>query len=314
MISKYLEYQQEVKMMLDNSYKNNRLSHAYIFYGDKGVGKEEMALYLTALLNSDGVVDFTSSATKNIFEHDFINLYEISPKKNEIVKEDVLGLLKEFSKTSLKQGDRVFIIHDADKLNTKTSNMLLKFIEEAPLGVHGILLTTNISNILPTIISRCNIVKFKPLNKQILFEELKYAGVLDNKASIIVEFTNDKEEGIKLDKEVEFNKALEIVLALIQAKNEIDGLKLLRENMASLDNQDILRYSLDMLTIFFEEMMREEITKIIEYKDIIQTYKKNNKNDKIKERLLQVLSHIKMLDSNVVAKNIWFSLLINMYR
>ncbi len=314
MISKYLEYQQEVKTMLDSSYRQNRLSHAYIFYGDKGIGKEEMALYLTALLNSNGVVDFNSVTTKNIFAHDFINLYEVAPKKNEIVKEDVLNLLKEFSKTSLQEGDRVFIIHDADKLNTKTSNMLLKFIEEAPKGVHGILLTTNIGNILPTIISRCNIVKFKPLNKKILFEELCMMDIDPKKASIIVEFTNDKEEGLKLDKSEEFNDSLNMVLSLLESKKEIDGLKLLRNNMSFLESDSNLRINLNVLTLFLESMLEEEPSRLLLYKDIIETYKKNNKNDKIKERLLQVLDHIKMQDSNVAPKNVWFSLLINMYR
>lgn len=314
MISKYLEYQQEVKTMLDNSYKNNRLSHAYIFYGDKGVGKEEMALYFTALLNSNGVVDFESVTTKNIFAHDFINLYEIAPKKNEIVKEDVLNLLNEFSKTSLQEGDRVFIIHEADRLNTKTSNMLLKFIEEAPQGVHGILLTTNIGNILPTIISRCNIVKFKPLNKKILYEELCLLSVDPMKASIIVEFTNNKEEGVKMNESEDFNKSLDIILSILKSKKEIDALKILRENISFLDSDVNLRLSLNILTLFLEDMLQEEPNRLSLYKDIILAYKKNNKNDKIEERLLQVLNHIKMLDSNVTPKNIWFSLLINMYR
>ena len=98
MIEDYIEYQSDIKKMLDASYKNNRLSHAYIFSGDKGVGKEAMALYFTALLNTKGNVCYDSDIVKSIFNHEFINLYEIAPKKNEIVKDDVQALLKELLK------------------------------------------------------------------------------------------------------------------------------------------------------------------------------------------------------------------------
>lgn len=314
MISDYIMAQPEVKMMLDQSFKNNRLSHAYIFAGDKGVGKEAMALYFTALLNSDGEVSFDSDRTKAIFNHDFINLFEISPRKNEIVKEDVEALLREFSKTSLVEGDRVFIIHDADKLNQKTSNMLLKFIEEPPTGVHGILLTANVSNILPTIISRCNIVQFKSKDKAILYKELIEAGMENVDASMIKELTNNKEEGLEILEDDMYNTSKDIVVALLKASKEIDALNIVMENISFLSDQRNMRMVLNMLSLLLEDMLYEHPMRFKDYKDLISRYKKVFENDKIESRLRSILDCIKMIDSNVLSRNIAYRLPIILFR
>lgn len=314
MISDYIEAQMDIKKMLDLSYKNNRLSHAYIFSGDKGVGKEAMALYFTALLNTNGNVSFDDEKVKAIFNHDFINLYEIAPKKNEIVKDDVSSLLKEFSKTSLVEGDRVFIIHDADKLNQKTSNMLLKFIEEPPVGVHGILLTTNVSNILPTIISRCNVVNFKTMNRDLLYKQLLENGVDKKNASMLKELTNNLEEALVILEDEGYNKALEVATSLLLASKEIDALNIVMDNIAFLSVDKNMRMVLNMLSLFFEDMLYIKPVRFDDYKDIILRYKKRNENDKIERVLKAVLDFIKMLDANVLARNIAYSLVISLYR
>ena len=312
--SDYINSMPEIKQMLDSSYKNNRLSHAYLFCGDKGVGKEAMALYFSSLLYSDGEVDFNSTITKEIFKHEFINLYEIFPKKNEIVKDDVEGLLNEFSKTSMVEGDRVFIIHDADKLNQKTSNMLLKFIEEPPVGVHGILLTTNLANVLPTIRSRCNIVSFKAKDKSLLYKELIDNGVTSEYASVIKEFTNNIDEGKSLVDDDNFKTSLDFVLKLFDTTKEIDGLMLINSNITFLSNAQNMRVVLNMLSLFLEDMLYDTPNRFKEYKEVISRYKKRYNNDKIKERLKSVLDYVKMIDANVQSKNIAYMLQILMFR
>ena len=314
MISDYIMGQKEVKMMLDQSYKNNRLSHAYIFAGDKGVGKEAMALYFTALVNSDGEVSFESPKTKAIFDHDFINLFEISPRKNEIVKDDVEALLREFSKTSLVEGDRVFIIHDADKLNQKTSNMLLKFIEEPPLGVHGILITNNVSNILPTIISRCNIVKFKSKDKSILYKELIESGMEKMDASIIKELTNNKEAALQILEDDSYQMIKNIVISLLEASKEIEAMTIIMNNISLLSDQKNMRMLLDILSLMIEDMLYENPLRFNDFKQLISRYKKASENGKIERELKSILECIRMLDNNVLARNIAYRLPIILFR
>lgn len=313
MIEDYIEYQSDIKKMLDASYKNNRLSHAYIFSGDKGVGKEAMALYFTALLNTKGNVCYDSDIVKSIFNHEFINLYEIAPKKNEIVKDDVQALLKEFSKTSLVPGDRVFIIHDADKLNVKTANMLLKFIEEPPLGVHGILLTSSPANIIPTIRSRCNLISFKSKDKNILYKELKNAGIEPDDASIIKELTNNIDEGVKLCESEDYENVKNIAISLLMANKEIEGLKIINDNIYNLTSSN-LKMVLNIICLFLEDMLYDKPQRFSDYQDLISKYKKRNESLKIKERLEKLLEYVKMLDANVLARNVAYSMLITLFR
>ena len=94
---------------------------------------------------------------KNYYE-DFI---VIEPDGQNIKKEQILNLQKKFSLKSSNNTNQVYIIREADKMNPSSSNALLKFIEEPEPGIYGMLITTDRSKILPTILSRCNLISLK---------------------------------------------------------------------------------------------------------------------------------------------------------
>lgn len=315
-MSEYLDMQQEIKEMLENNYKNNRLSHAYIFYGEEGVGKSEMALYLTALMYSEnGIVDFNSPTSRAIYSHEFPNLFEVSPRRFEIVKDDIQDLLKEFSKTSLVPGPRVFIIHEADKLNTKTANMLLKFIEE-PEGedVHGIFITNNVSNILPTIISRCNLIGFKSMNKEILFDKIISTGVEEKDADIIKELTNNTGDALDMVDDESYRMALELALEFLSVKKEAELLTIVHREMSIVRSSDGLRLMLEILHLFLEDMMYDKPIRLTHYNREIEAFKKNHDKDSIRLLLEMVLEYIKMIPAYVGTRNILFDLIASWYR
>ena len=93
------------------------------------------------------------------------NYYEdlkvIEPDGINIKKEQILSLQKELSLKSSNNTKRVYIIKEADKLNSSAANSLLKFIEEPVDDIYGILITTNRKQILPTILSRCSLFSLK---------------------------------------------------------------------------------------------------------------------------------------------------------
>lgn len=94
---------------------------------------------------------------KNYYE----DLKIIEPDGISIKKEQILNLQKELSLKSSNNTNQVYIIEYADKLNLSAANSLLKFIEEPTEGIIGILITTDIKQILPTIISRCSVFSLK---------------------------------------------------------------------------------------------------------------------------------------------------------
>ena len=152
--------QADIKRILLNTKSKNRLSHAYIFSGPSGVGKKEMAYYFALMQychNDEPCM--TCQNCHQILNNEHLNVFVISSDTKTIKKEQIVDLQEEFSKTSNVPGPRIYIILDADKMNPQSQNSLLKFIEEPEEGIYGILCTTNISKILPTIISSPLILK-----------------------------------------------------------------------------------------------------------------------------------------------------------
>lgn len=101
----------------------------------------------------------------------YADLKVIEPDGQSIKKEQILTLQKELSLKSSNDFNQVYIIKEANKMNLSAANSLLKFIEEPEDGIYGILITNDRKQILPTILSRCNLISLKSLKKQEYLEE-----------------------------------------------------------------------------------------------------------------------------------------------
>ncbi|MDR2828045.1 MAG: hypothetical protein LBV51_01325 [Acholeplasmatales bacterium] len=141
-----------------NIIKNNKLVHLYLVCGVEGSQKEELVTQIAAL-----ILDPTNKNNKEIIEqindNSNPNVFIINPSSSVIKKEQISVLQEEFSKTSFYDQPRIYIINDVDLLNAKSANMLLKFLEEPTnKSTFGFLLTQNKERVLPTIISRSQII------------------------------------------------------------------------------------------------------------------------------------------------------------
>ena len=115
-----------------------------------------------------------------------------------------------FSKKSIIGNKKVYIINKADKLNVSSSNSLLKFLEEPEQGVIAILIVENIFQLLPTIVSRCQILSLKNKNSLIGLSTMEKIGhFLKDNNDDIIEYTSNEENQEKLDKVIEFIKYYE---------------------------------------------------------------------------------------------------------
>jgi len=172
----------EIVEHLQNAIKSDRVSHAYIFNGEKGSGKKTLAAAFANTLQCEGKdVDACSqcpSCKKGIsMNHpDIIQLTHEKP--NSITIDDIRAQVTSDVNIKPYYGPyKVYIIDDAQLMTLQAQNALLKTIEEPPAYAIILLLTNNANALLPTITSRCVGLMLKPapdtLVKDYLMDKLK---------------------------------------------------------------------------------------------------------------------------------------------
>ena len=157
--------QERAVKILTKSLKENKTSSSYIFVGNEGTGKKLTAIEFTKAVNclnpsknSEACEDCQSC--NEISKQYSPDLKIIEPIKNSIKIEQIREMRKEIGLKPFKNKKKVYIIDKAEKMTLEASNCLLKTIEEPPYYAIIILICSKIDPILPTIVSRCQIVNF----------------------------------------------------------------------------------------------------------------------------------------------------------
>jgi DNA polymerase-3 subunit gamma/tau len=150
--------QAHVLRALTNALENNRLHHAYLFTGTRGVGKTTIARILAKSLNCEkGVSAYPCgqcAACCQIDEGRFVDLIEVDAASRTKV-EDTRDLLENVQYATTRGRYKVYLIDEVHMLSTHSFNALLKTLEEPPPHVKFILATTDPQKLPPTILSRC---------------------------------------------------------------------------------------------------------------------------------------------------------------
>jgi DNA polymerase-3 subunit delta' len=136
-------------------------SHAYLFYGPGGAGKRVAARAMAAELLAAGSPD-PVGARARVASGAHPDLTWVAPSgAHEILVSDIdAPVISAASKTPFEAGCRVFVIERVDELGDEAANRMLKTLEEPASFVHLILLSDRLAEVLPTIQSRCQLVRF----------------------------------------------------------------------------------------------------------------------------------------------------------
>jgi DNA polymerase III subunit delta' len=172
---------------LKGALAGGHVSHAYLFSGIEGIGKCSTALSFAKALNcgahEDDFCDACRSCGK-IERRVHPDFFYIEPDKNSIRIEQVRDLQKKIIFKPMEGAKKVVIIDQAEKLNLHAANCLLKTLEEPPDDTVIILVAHSAVTLLPTIVSRCQRIRFAPLSDSAVMDFLATRGARPEEARL----------------------------------------------------------------------------------------------------------------------------------
>lgn len=266
------------KTYFKNIIQKHNISHSYIFYGEDGIGKltfaKELAKQILKVENLEICPDYKY-------------IEKLEDKKDIVIEQIRKEIIDDVYIAPISNEYKVYIINDAECLNTAAQNSLLKTLEEPPKYIVIILVCSNINKILPTIKSRTNKINFigvdnnnirryvnEKFNINISANVLEYINGSIGKAIKIVE--NDLLDKFdKVDKLVEY----------ITKKDVINSLKL------SSDIEFSNKYLIEYLEFIMYMQKRYSVIKIIE-KAILRLKNNGNYDIVIDNMLLKMIDEI----------------------
>lgn len=265
----YEDIQPTVMKMLRNSMAKGRLAHAYLFEGMRGTGKKEVSLLLAKSLLCIGPIDGYMPCEqchncKRITSGNHPDFHIVEPDGQSIKKQQIHSLQEEFAKTGVESKRKIYTIVHADRMTENAANSLLKFLEEPSSETTAILITEQAQQILPTILSRCQNITFKPLSTEHLIHKLVEHGVKESQAPIIAQLTNNLDEGLGMSRDEWFAQAQTIVVKLYEVlrKNSLEALVTLQEEWFShFKDKEQVNQGLDLLLLILKDVLYLQLGK-----------------------------------------------------
>lgn len=256
---------------IQNAVSQNKLSHAYILNGQRGSGKKMLArLFAMTLQCESGQSEpcgecRSCKQTKSDNQPDIITIKHEKPASISVddIREQLNGdiLIKPYSSPY-----KIYIIPQADLMTVQAQNALLKTLEEPPEYAVIFLLTENADSLLPTIRSRCVMLKLRNIKdklvKKYLMEELR---VPDYQAEICAAFAQGNiGRAIMLAKSEHFNEIKDEAIQLLKYLNDME----LHEIVSAI--KQISKYKLevtdylDFFTIWYRDILLYKATKDVD--------------------------------------------------
>ncbi len=273
-----------IRRFLDKNYD----SYTFLFEGKPSIGKKAVALqtakaFLCEKNEAFGCNECQScklvlNTISNIYENEEVqthpDLKVISPENSKEIKINQIREIIEFFKTKSPTG-KVVIIDEAEKMNVEASNALLKTLEEPPEKSMIILISSNPSKLLPTILSRVKKIRFKPLKKEEIIEILKQRGLDEGKAKKLAVLSEGSLEipVAILNNEQIYKYAKDFYNLIANQDLHPEGIITLAENIEKLEIKEIILI-LDIISIMLEKSLLKGLIKLNIYEKFIDELKK----------------------------------------
>lgn len=273
----------DILKYISSAVENNRVSHAYILNGERGSGKKMLAnLFAMTLLCETGDNEPCGKchSCKQAESGNHPDIIRVTHEKpNSISVDDIRTQVNNTVDIKPYQGPyKVYIILQADMMTPQAQNAILKTIEEPPSYAVFLLLTENAETLLPTINSRCVMLKLRNIKdtliKKYLMENLE---IPDYKADMCTAFAQgNMGRAIMLANSDHFNEIREEAVQLLKHISEME----LNEIVAAVKNISVYKLEitdyLDIIMIWYRDVLLYKATKEIDkvvFKDQLQSIK-----------------------------------------
>lgn len=274
-----------VKLTFSRLIAKGRVPNSLLFAGDDGVGKRTFAIELIrSLLCRDaekadpcGVCSACiraatfqmpkpddKDAFKRVIFSDHPDVGMVVAQNRTIAVDAIRHLESEAYYRPYEAASRFFIIDNADKMNDPAANALLKTLEEPPEGAHIFLITSRPDSLLPTIRSRCQTIRFSPVDspdiEKYLIEQRAFTHDEARLAARCSRGSIGRAVSINVEK---FRKLRDRMLTVITnaiETHDLAGLLRISEEMNDAKNKETFEESIDILTSLLHDIWTMRIS------------------------------------------------------
>ena len=297
---------------IKNTVAEDKVSHAYILNGQRGAGKKMLSLlFAETLLCEKGGTEPCNKchSCKQVNSGNHPDIIRVTHEKpNTISVDDIREQINQTIQIKPYQGPyKIYIVDQADMMTVQAQNALLKTMEEPPEYAVIMLLTENADTLLPTITSRCVMLKLRNIKdtliKKYLMENLE---VPDYKADMCTAFAQgNMGRAIMLANSEHFNEIRDDAVQLLKYIHEMELGEIVKAvNHITVYKLEITDY-LDIIMIWYRDVLLYKATKDMEkvvFKDQMPAIKEQAKNSSYEgiELILESIEKAKTrLNANV---------------
>lgn len=319
-VEKYLQKNQPIiYKIFKRALENNQLSHAYLLCGNPGTPLFETAMFLAKSIVCDEPNPFACNSCitcLRIDDNNYPDFLIFDGSKGSIKKDEIVSIETKFEKTAFEtKGKKIYILHLVENTSVEAINSVLKFLEEPGENVFAFLTTNNENSVLPTIISRCQTLKLKLIDRNVVINEAMELGVNQEDAELLSYFYNDCEliyDVINDEDRSEIYKtskdAFRNFLEALSKDDYREAIFYAQKNIIPIvKTKESARFFLDMLANAFKDILAiQNGSSIIlnSYATILETLA--NKLSNVDAKLIEILK-----DRNLINMNINTSLLMD---
>ncbi len=287
----------KIKNELIKAFNTNSVAHSYIFSGQYGIGKKQIAIEFAKMILCLNKDKSPCGECKSCIELENDNNpdFNIIKPDGKIKIEQIRKMLEKVYEKPIISDKKVYIIDDAETMTIEAQNCLLKTLEEPPEYIIIILITSNESNLINTIKSRCLKLTFNSLEngelKQYLQNKLEFQNISE---TMLENFEGSVGKALKVKEKQELYSNMETTLKNFNCNSVIDLINNATEIYKGKENiNEILEY----FNIYFLKKAKEEYNNASKYVKAIEII------EDTKKRLVYNSNYDMTIDNLLI--NIW---------